>query len=228
MNLSDQGERLSKRVAAAQSCSRREAEALIFAGVVQVNGQVVTDPARRVQGESVQVDRLSRAITTPTLTLVAHQGPAQTLTLAALQDLLRQQADSPWRPERLARLQAALPLPVGASGLCVFSDDPGILRHLQDPRAPLEHEWLATVASQVASETVQSLAFPGFRVSLNRQTDTQTVLRIAGKAAQGAGMTEWLAERLPLLELRRQRIGRLGLAPLGAGEWRALVPNERF
>ena len=228
MKLSDEGERLSKRVAAAQSCSRREAEALIFAGAVQVDGQVVTDPARRVQGEPVQVDRLSRAINTPTLTLVAHQGSAQTLTLAALQNLLRKQADSPWRPERLARLQVALPLPVGTSGLCVFSDDPGILRHLQDPRAPLEHEWLATVAGQVAPETLQSLSFPGFRVSLNRQTDTQTVLRIAGKAAQGAGMTEWLAERLPLVQLRRQRIGRLGLAPLGAGEWRALVPTERF
>ena len=48
MTPAHDGERLSKRVAAAQTCSRREAEALIFAGAVQVNGQVVTDPARRV------------------------------------------------------------------------------------------------------------------------------------------------------------------------------------
>ena len=54
------------------------------------------------------------------------------------------------------------------------------------------------------------------------------MLRIAGKAAQGEGFAQWLAEQLPLRELRRQRIGRLGLAPLAAGDWRALLPGERF
>ena len=228
MTPGQEGERLSKRVAATQTCSRREAEALIFAGAVQVNGQVVTDPARRVLDETVAVRRLSPLAAVPTLTVLVHQPPQQPITLSGLQDLVRREARSEWPPERLARLQAVLPLPRGTCGLCVFSDDPGILRHLQDPRAPLEHEWLATVQGTVDALTVQALGFPGFRVSLNRQTGSQTVLRIAGKAAQGTGMHEWLAERLPLLELRRQRIGRLGLAPLAAAQWRALVPGERF
>ena len=145
-----------------------------------------------------------------------------------LQAQIRQQADAPWRPERLARLQAVLPLPRGARGLCVFSEDPGILRHLQDPRAPLEQEWLATVSGTVEPGTIEAMRFPGFRVSLNRQTETQAVLRLAGKSAQGERFAEWLAGQLPLLELRRQRIGRLGLAPLPAGEWRALEPGEKF
>lgn len=228
MSLNHEGERLSKRVAATQGCSRREAEALIFAGAVQVNGQVVTDPARRVQDEPVQVDRLSRHTALQALTVVAFQRPDKPLTLAALQALVRSEARPDWRPERLARLQMALPLPRGASGLCVFSEDPGVLRHLQDPRNPLEQEWLATVKGTVELATIEGLCFPGFRVSLNRQTDTQAVLRIAGKAAQGEGFAQWLAERLPLQELRRQRIGRLGLAPLAAGEWRPLATGERF
>ena len=49
----DEGVRLAKRVAALQSCSRSQAEALIAAGVVQVAGQTVTDPARRVRDEQV-------------------------------------------------------------------------------------------------------------------------------------------------------------------------------
>ena len=146
----------------------------------------------------------------------------------ALQAQVRSENRPEWRPERLARLQAVLPLPQGASGLCVFSEDPGILRHLQDPRAPLEQEWLATVRGTVPPDTLEKMQFPGFRVSLNHQTDAQAVLRIAGKAAQGAGFAQWLAEQLPLQELRRQRIGRLGLAPLAAGEWRPLEPGERF
>lgn len=228
MNASDEGVRLAKRVAAAQSCSRREAEALIFAGAVQVNGQVVTDPARRVQDEAVQVDRLAHHSAQQALTVVAHQRPDAPWTLVALQTQVRSENRPEWRPERLARLQAVLPLPRGASGLCVFSEDPGILRHLQDPRAPLEQEWLATVRGTVPPDTLEKMQFPGFRVSLNHQTDAQAVLRIAGKAAQGAGFAQWLAEQLPLQELRRQRIGRLGLAPLAAGEWRPLEPGERF
>jgi 23S rRNA pseudouridine2604 synthase len=229
MSLAPEGERLSKRVAAAQGCSRREAEALIFAGAVQVAGQIVTDPARRVQGEPIQVDRLRHHnALQQTLTLVAHQRAEAPLSLSALQAQIHQQTDAPWRPERLTRLQDVLPLPRGASGLCVFSEDPGILRHLQDPRAPLEQEWLASVRGTVAPDTIEAMRFPGFRVSLNRQTETQAVLRMAGKSAQGERFAEWLAGQLPLLELRRQRIGRLGLAPLPAGEWRALEPGEKF
>ncbi len=43
MISSEEGIRLAKRVAAEQNCSRREAEALIVAGGVQVAGKVVTD-----------------------------------------------------------------------------------------------------------------------------------------------------------------------------------------
>ena len=56
MNQAAEGVRLAKRVAALQACSRSQAEALIAAGAVQVQGQVVTDPARRVaEGVLVQV-----------------------------------------------------------------------------------------------------------------------------------------------------------------------------
>ena len=59
MISSEEGIRLAKRVAAEQNCSRREAEALIVAGGVQVAGKVVTDPARRVREEqTVLVNRL--------------------------------------------------------------------------------------------------------------------------------------------------------------------------
>jgi 23S rRNA pseudouridine2604 synthase len=229
MNSTSEGVRLAKRVAADQGCSRREAEALIFAGAVQIDGHVVTEPARRVQNESVQVDRLAQHTAMQALTIVAHQSfDAPHLTLAALQSLFRSQANPLWRPERLARMLAVVPLPQGASGLCVFSEDTGILRHLQDPRAPMEQEWLATVSGIVQPETLRKMQFTGFRVSLNHQTDAQAVLRIAGKAAQGHGFAQWLAEQLPLKELRRQRIGRLSLAPLAAGEWRALEQGERF
>ena len=75
MSPSEEGIRLAKRVAAEQNCSRREAEALIEAGGVQVNGQVVTDPARRVRPEQ------------------ALQGNRM-VSMAALQNSSRSQAEA--------------------------------------------------------------------------------------------------------------------------------------
>ncbi|HZF82918.1 MAG TPA: S4 domain-containing protein, partial [Burkholderiaceae bacterium] len=55
-DTSDAGERLSKRVAAQLSCSRREAEQLIAQGAVTVDGLAATLPQQRVgSGQRVAV-----------------------------------------------------------------------------------------------------------------------------------------------------------------------------
>lgn len=231
MNDPEEGIRLAKRVAAEQSCSRRAAEALIVAGGVQVAGQVVTDPARRVQaGQAVQVNRrVSMAALAP-LTLVVFKPAHRVANLAWLQDTVGLRAAQPgiWGPERLAKMSMPLPLAKPASGLCIFSDDIGMLRHLQDRRSPMEQEWMATLVGQVPEGLVRALNGPGMRASINRQTDTMTVLRIAGKDIDGLELGRWLDEQCPLQDLRRQRVGRIGLAPLEPGQWRQLVEHERF
>ena len=112
--MSEEGVRLAKRVAAQQVCSRREAEELIAAGAVQVDGQVVTDPARRVmEGSRVQV-------LAPTgvgaLTVLLHKPEG----LKAM-DALR----AAWPALGLGAVPSMalveqLPLPPGASGLSVW------------------------------------------------------------------------------------------------------------
>jgi 23S rRNA pseudouridine2604 synthase len=54
------------------------------------------------------------------------------------------------------------------------------------------------------------------------------VLRIAGKDIDGLDLGRWLDEQYPLQDLRRQRVGRLSLAPLELGQWRQLEGYERF
>ena len=54
--LSQDGERLSKRVAHLMRCSRREAEQYIEGGWVSVNGKVVEEPMARVTDQTVAVD----------------------------------------------------------------------------------------------------------------------------------------------------------------------------
>lgn len=231
MTPSEEGIRLAKRVAAEQNCSRREAEALIVAGGVQVAGQVVTDPARRVQHtQTVNVNRLVSMAALAPLTLLLFKPAHQTANLAWLQDSVGRKAAQPglWGPERLAKMQMPLPLAKPASGLCIFSDDVGVLRHLEDRRSPMEQEWMATVQGAVPESLVKALNGPGIRASVNRQTERVTVLRIAGKDIDGLELGRWLDGQCPLQDLRRQRVGRLSLAPLEAGQWRQLAGHERF
>jgi 23S rRNA pseudouridine2604 synthase len=231
MISSEEGIRLAKRVAAEQTCSRREAEALIVAGGVQVAGKVVTDPARRVhEAQDVTVNRLVSMAALAPLTLVLFKPAHRVANLAWLQDTLGLKAAQPglWGPERLAKMLMPLPLAKPASGLCIFSDDVGVLRHLEDRRSPMEQEWMATIGGEVPESLVKALNGPGIRASINRQTDSMTVLRIAGKDIDGLELGRWLDEQCPLQDLRRQRVGRLSLAPLEAGQWRSLEGYERF
>jgi 23S rRNA pseudouridine2604 synthase len=150
--------------------------------------------------------------------------------LAWLQDTVGLKAAQPgiWGHERLAKMQMPLPLAKPASGLCIFSDDVGVLRHLEDRRSPMEQEWMATLDGTVNEATLKALNGPGIRASINRQTDTLTVLRIAGKDIDGQELGRWLDQQCPLQDLRRQRVGRLSLAPLEPGQWRQLEGYERF
>ncbi|MFO0108261.1 MAG: hypothetical protein ACK52H_13490, partial [Burkholderiales bacterium] len=75
---------------------------------------------------------------------------------------------------------------------------------------------------------IKALNGPGIRTSINRQTDTVTVLRIAGKDIDGLELGRWLDEQCPLQDLRRQRVGSMSLAPLELGQWRQLQSHERF
>ena len=231
MISSEEGIRLAKRVAAEQTCSRREAEALIVAGGVQVAGKVVTDPARRVhEAQDVTVNRLVSMAALAPLTLVLFKPAHRVANLAWLQDTVGLKAAQPglWGPERLAKMLMPLPLAKPASGLCIFSDDVSVLRHLEDRRSPMEQEWMATIGGEVPESLVKALNGPGIRASINRQTDSMTVLRIAGKDIDGLELGRWLDEQCPLQDLRRQRVGRLSLAPLEAGQWRSLEGYERF
>jgi len=87
---------------------------------------------------------------------------------------------------------------------------------------------MATLEGPVSEYTLRALQGPGLRASINRQTEALTVLRIAGKDLDGLDLGRWLDQQGPLKDLRRQRVGRLSLAPLESGQWRQLEGFERF
>lgn len=226
--MSEEGIRLAKRVAASQVCSRREAEALITSGAVQVDGQVVTDPARRVaEGARLQVQAQSAAQWgVGALTVLLHK-PAGTRAIDALR--------AAWPalglgPAPMASLLEHLPLPVAAAGLSVWSGDRGMVRRLQDRERPLEIEWLLTLPMTAAGPVIGELQAGGVRASLGHERDGVGQWRLVDKGDRGAEMVDFLdrSQFRGAWTLRRQRIGRMGLSPLAAGQARLRLDFEKF
>jgi 23S rRNA pseudouridine2604 synthase len=79
------------------------------------------------------------------------------------------------------------------------------------------------------SKGSQGQALPAFKASLNSSSEGKTRLRFAIKGAH-PGLIAFLCERagLRMLSMRRIRIGRVHLSDLPVGQWRYLLPHERF
>ena len=228
--MSEGGVRLAKRVAAEQACSRREAEWLITSGAVQVAGHTVTEPAHRV-GEHTPVHiQPQRAASAGALTVLLHK-PAGTPAAQALREAWPAlAAASALGPVPPARLQEQLALPQAAAGLSVWSDEWPVLRRLADLQRPLETEWLLGLPLEGAEAVLRPLQALGARASLGHAREGLGQWRLVAK---GADPRAWLAvldarQVQGGWQLRRQRIGRLGLSPLGPGQARARLDFEKF
>lgn len=235
--------RLAKRVAELKGCSRREAELLIEGGWVRVAGQVVETPQFRVRDEAVEVDAQASPTPIAPVTLVLHKpaGVRPQATDALLAEAARFAGDRSGL-RRLQRhfsgLECVTPLEDAASGLLVFTQDGRVRRKLVEDAALLEHEVMVDVQGPVTPEQLRQLNQPpvvdgramlAARVSVSRQQPDLTGLRFALKGYwPGQIATMCAAAGLTVTAIRRIRIGRLPMAGLPAGQWRYLLPYERF
>ena len=232
--------RLAKRVAAMVPCSRREAEEYIEGGWVRVDGQVVHEPQHRVADEQrVELDSGATTANLEPVTLVLHKpaGLSHDRALALLTPATRaSDDDSGVRTVKrhFIRLNALLPLPPQASGLCVFSQDGRIVSKLTEDALTIEQELIAQVTGTIAPNGLDRLAhglvyerqpLPPIKVSWQNETR----LRFALKGIP-PWLVEWMCEQvgLRLTGLKRIRIGRLPMAGLPEGQWRYLRAGERF
>ncbi len=231
----DEGIRLAKRVAALAGCSRREAELLIENGAVRVDGEPALLPQSRVRpAQQVEIERGARPEPVLPVTLLLHK-PAGRPTEQAHRLLLPANHHEPERaglrflPRHVAAQRCMTPLETGASGLVVFTQEFRIERKLQEDAGILEHEVMVDVAGAVAPEALARMERSGARVSIGRQAEGQTGLRFAVKGARPGQIAHICDDAgLQILAMKRIRIGRVPLAGLLPGQWRYLLPSERF
>lgn len=250
-----ESQRLAKRLAAQLRCSRSDAELYIAGGWVRVDGAVVQEPMERVRDDqTVSLDPKARLEPLESMTLIWHKPANRVLPD---EPLLPDALAAKWFTEtnrfkgdrsgvrllraHLHKLLPVSPLGTKASGLMVFTQNPGVARKMTDDAGQLEHEWLAEVAADAALEDDarrdavlkslgKALFFDGWSVPSARASwQSELRLRLAIKGNR-PGQVAHLCERasLQLNALRRLRLGRISLAGLPVGEWRFLMPYERF
>ncbi|MBG9389910.1 S4 domain-containing protein [Caenimonas aquaedulcis] len=234
-------ERLSKRVAAMVPCSRSEAEAFIEGGFVRVDGRVVDVPQHRVGDERVEIDPKANAVPAEPVTIVVNK-PAGVTSEEALASLNAgnhfTEAGHGGAPRILKRhflhQTQLLPLPTPASGLIVFSQMRGVIRHLTEDALTTEQELIVQVDGKIADYGLVRLAhglkfegraLPPIKVSWQNETR----LRFALKGI-APDFVPWMCEQVGLrvTAAKRIRIGRFPMAGLPEGRWRFLAAGERF
>jgi 23S rRNA pseudouridine2604 synthase len=253
-----EGVRLSKCVAELKACSRREAEQYIEGGWVRVAGRVVEEPQFRVHEQPIDIDPQASLMAPTAVTILLHKpsgfdaGTGEPIDIKGLGKGLRPAlplvtAESRASEDRsgitllrkhLVKQLLCVPLESRASGLVVFTQDWRVERKLTEDAGVIEQEFTVEVRGEVPPDALERLnhgmntdgrPLPPVKVSVGSTSDTATRLRVAVKGVH-PGLIAYLCDRvgLQIISMKRIRIGRLPLSTLACGQWRFLMPYERF
>jgi 23S rRNA pseudouridine2605 synthase len=225
--------RLAKHLAHAGIASRRASEQLIFDGRVKVDGEIVTDPARDVDGsEKIAVDdEYIASATAETRRLVyALNKPAGVLSTAK---------DTHGRPTVVDLIGSGRRLyPVGrldadATGLMLVTDDGELAHRLTHPSFEVPKTYRVSVdGGRVREPALQQLR-DGVRLDDGMTAPAQVrqirsgVLELTiheGRNRQVKRMFEAVGHRVKTLQ--RVAFGSLRLGELPEGGHRKLTPAE--
>ena len=228
--------RLAKRLAEILPCSRREAEQYIEGGWVTVDGVVVEEPQFRVLNQKIEVSKDASLLAPTAVALLLHKP-------AGYEADLKQATHSPddrsgitlLKKHLAAELVTQLALP--ASGLVVLTDDWRVARKLVDDAATLEHEVVVEVKGSIKPGGLERLNRVDHGFTFNGKLlgpakvswQSEARLRFALKGEQ-PGQIAYFCESvgLTVTAMKRLRIGRVAMSGLQVGQWRYLLPSERF
>ncbi len=229
--------RLAKRLAALVPCSRREAELYIAGGWVTVDGQVVEEPQFMVSQQKVELHPDATLTPVEPATILLHQPSGTDSPVQLLRAETRAADDHSGirlLKQHFVRLVQCLPLELHASGLMVFSQDYRVTRKLVDEAATIEQEYIVEVAGELSADGLKLLnhglsfhgkPLPPIKVSWQNETR----LRFALKGVQPGQIAHMCdSVGLQVANMKRIRIGRVAMSKLPAGQWRYLMPYERF
>jgi 23S rRNA pseudouridine2604 synthase len=232
-------QRVNKWLAGEGVCSRREAEDMIAAGLVRIDGAVVDEPGRKIErGQTIELadgrvaPRISIAINKPVGFVSAqpegNQVPAARLVTPA--NLVGRTDVMPTSRTSLAPLGR---LDQDSRGLLLLSEDGVLAKAVIGAESKVDKEYLVGVRGQINDRKLallrHGLELDGKKLK-PAKIDVVEPWRIRfilneGRKRQIRRMCELVD--LEVVDLLRVRIGPLWLGDLPEGKWRALTAAER-
>jgi 23S rRNA pseudouridine2605 synthase len=220
------GERIAKRLARAGVASRREAERMIEAGRVKVNGKMLTSPALNVTArDRILVDGKPLADAEPTR-MWRYNKPTGLVTSAR---------DEKGRPVVFDRLPPEMPrvmsigrLDLNSEGLLLLTNDGDLKRRLELPSTGWLRRYRARVhgtpteammAPLTRGITVDGERFQPMTVTIDRQQGSNAWLTIGLREGRNREIRRALESvGLSVNRLIRISYGPFQLGDLGAGD----------
>ena len=229
-----EGVRLQKLLSRAGRASRREAERLMQAGRVRVNGEVVSELGARVVPGRDLVELDGEPVRVPPEVWVAFHKPPGVLTTRGdphggrtVYDLL---------PARFAGLRYVGRLDKDAEGLLLLTNDGEGAHRIQHPSGEIEREYRAQVAGTVGKDAIARLlrgveledgparARRAALVDAGTVTSTVDLVLTEGRKREVRRMMSAVGH--PVLRLKRTRFGPVRLGNLEPGAFRELEDGE--
>jgi 23S rRNA pseudouridine2604 synthase len=227
--------RVNKFISEAGLCSRREADEMLLAGRVSINGEIVSTGAKALEGDEVRVDgeivRARVLAATPSAkkaVYIALNKPVG-ITCTTDQSVDGNIVDFVDHPQRI--------FPIGrldkdSEGLILLTSNGDIVNEILRAENNHEKEYLVAVNKAVSEEFLKSMA-KGVRIH-HQMTKPCRVRKIA-KYGFSIILTQGLNRQIRLMaaafdyrvtQLRRVRVINVKLGHLKPGQWRNLTEAE--
>lgn len=227
-NVTLNGTRINKYIAASGFCSRREADKLIEEGKVYIDGQLADLGSRVIEGQEVTIDGKPLTMKDSHVYLALNKPLGITCTTDQRDvDNIVDFLNYPTRVFPIGRLDK------NSSGLILLTDDGDIVNRLLRAENGHEKEYLVTVDKPYDDEFLKRMS--GGLPILGQMTLPCTVKRTGNRSfkiilKQGLNrqirrMCDYLGYKV--VKLRRVRIMNIELGDLPVGHYRPLTNHEK-
>jgi|SRR5690625_2859348 len=239
--------RVSKILADRGICSRREADRFISKQWVKVNGEIAQLGQRANVDAKIQLHPKAKKVKQQQVTILLNKPigyvsgqpeknykPASILIRPSRQFHLPNRQNPRWQRSHLQGLAPAGRLDIDSQGLLVLTQSGRLARQLIGKNSTIEKEYLVRVKGLLDDKRLallnHGLSLDGKKLKpakvrwLNKD---QLIFRLKeGRKRQIRRMCELVG--LNVIGLKRVRIGQIRLGNLPEGQWRYLLPEEKF